>query len=188
MPIEQEEVDAYLQAWNPGGGEGFERNFEGYVVEGLFYLRVECVMRLPTPIMMEPPDSFRNIKLCSVTHCASLLRIREAQLKERLSCRLRHEVKREPVCEACEGVKRCDECYTDSEVELRGVTGAKELVLTTWQVFSAGKTPFQSKFASLQGEDGNWRVRILRRGFIKELFDSARQDVWGEADSEYESD
>jgi hypothetical protein len=183
-PLPQEDIDGYLQSWNPEHDSGYERNFEGYVVDGQFYLRIEHVMGLLVATTSEPPASFQKIKLCSITHCASLLRIREARLKERLSCRLRHEVKREAVCDACVGVKRCEECYTDSEVEVRGVTGAKELVLTTWQVFSAGGTPFQSKFSSFRGEDGNWRVRVLRRGFIKEVFDSAREDALGGATSE----
>jgi len=186
-PLPQAEIDGYLQSWNVVLDGGYERSFMGYVVDGQYFLRTEHVISVPEPITSEPPDTFRNINLCSITHCASLLRVREARLRERLRCRLRHEVKNEDTCEACSGVKRCDECYTDSEIELRESemgSGVRKLVLTTWQVFGVGVTPFQSKFAKTRDEDGNRRLRLFRAGCIKEIFDTAREEAMeGQDDS-----
>jgi hypothetical protein len=64
-------VDSYLQAWRITQGTGdayYERNFGGYIVDGWFYLRTEYLMGLPMKPISEPPPTFQNIKLCSITH------------------------------------------------------------------------------------------------------------------------
>lgn len=111
----------------------YERELKGYLAQpNDFYLRAEHRMPLPSKLVPEPPESFRNIELCSITHCPRLLRVREAKLRDMLSCRLRHEIANEELCSSCAGVQRCKECYTDYEIEVRRMTdGGRKLVLTT---------------------------------------------------------
>jgi len=100
------------------------------------------------------------------------------KLRNILSCRLGHEVANETPCLTCAGVKRCKECYTDSEVEIRLMEdGRRALVFTTWQVFAEGATPFQSKFPKWTNENGETFVLLRQPGGLKVVFNSAHEEA-----------
>ena len=84
-------IDGFLSTWTLKSFDGnsvYTRKLTGYIVDGIFYLRTQHLVFLPRALKKlgsEPPALFRSIKLCSATHCAVLLRVREAKLGKRSS-------------------------------------------------------------------------------------------------------
>lgn len=152
----------------------YTRNQAGYVVDGNFYLRTQHLVSLPgKESTSEPPALCSHIKLCSTTHCAALLRARDAKLRERVRCRLRHAVKKEAPCAVCDAVQGCRECNTDSQVGVVEREGGMWVSVTTWEAFVEGESPFESKFRKRDGVgEVNYDVRFAPGG-VKEVFDEA---------------